>query len=1005
MRDKFQNISKFILRHKGISFIVIMVLCLGCFAVPKIFAQPQAIRSVEIYSEKLDYSKKEPGAWKVEKSAKWVGKGEAEITFDVDTIMKSNSKYTDVLFVLDVSGSMNGDKLERVKTDTIQLIESLLSNGNNRAGLITFESSSQIVTDFISDKDELISMVNDLSTLGATNYYQAFINVDSILKNYVKKDDRDCIVLFLTDGSPNVEIPNEEAQYNYLKSQYPFVKINGIQYEMGDTVLEPIKKVSDNQFLADMEILNNVLFEASVSPVTYDSFEITDYIDTNYFYVESEKDIKVSQGSVIFDKTNQKFTWNIDNLNSGSKAKMTINAKLKDAYIGEGGFYPTNEKEEIKSKIDEYEEDEVSTKTPVLADNYRVIYDGNAPSGCKVEGVPEEKQYSVFDTVAISDAVPKCEGYQFKGWKITTENVKKVNDDYFTMPEEDVKILGTWSKLDLNKSMEGEVRENLTLYKQVKKDYEENNGAKKYTGSTETFNGNQDVYYYYGENPNNNILFGGFCWRMYRTTDTGGVKMIYNGKPDSDGKCLDKNSSIGTSSFNSHSSSLSDAGYMYNKRYDSKRREIVERTILLSRESLSTSYYYADGIEFGVSSDKMFNLIEPYKIDSKDNYYDLVGKYTFASDVKETTKNSVYYIIGVRGSFMYAIKLSSDVPTVTLANTSYYFADSLVDDGTGKQILDSTTFKEVKRIEWYDSYADYKCKYYCETLECANIYYVTSTSEEDFKAVNIANDYVYGNAFTYDEVTGEYILSGEKHNFWNFEGNIDKLSNAHYTCFNTTGRCKVLSYIYNSSFETPYYINLENGTSIEKALDEMLYDDNVNTTDSMIKAYIDTWYADNLVQYTDYLEDAVWCNDRRMSNKSSNGWNPNGGSTETDLDFIFSSNISSLTCPNRNDRFTVNVENGNGALTYPVGLVTFSEYFLGSDYLQDGNFWTLSPSRYDNLSVSVRYFGTRNKGSSPFSRYGVRPSISLRSGIGYYAGDGSVDRPYVIDMDLDNIAK
>ena len=36
----------------------------------------------------------------------------------------------------------------------------------------------------------------------------------------------------------------------------------------------------------------------------------------------------------------------------------------------------------------------------------------------------------------------------------------------------------------------------------------------------------------------NNVLFAGQCWQMIRTTDTGGVKMIYNGEAE-DGKCLD----------------------------------------------------------------------------------------------------------------------------------------------------------------------------------------------------------------------------------------------------------------------------------------------------------------------------------------------------------------------------------------------------------------------------------------------------------------------------------
>ena len=37
------------------------------------------------------------------------------------------------------------------------------------------------------------------------------------------------------------------------------------------------------------------------------------------------------------------------------------------------------------------------------------------------------------------------------------------------------------------------------------------------------------VYYYRGAVENNNVLFNNICWKVVRTTDTGGVKLIYNG--------------------------------------------------------------------------------------------------------------------------------------------------------------------------------------------------------------------------------------------------------------------------------------------------------------------------------------------------------------------------------------------------------------------------------------------------------------------------------------------
>ena len=310
---------------------------------------------------------------------------------------------------------------------------------------------------------------------------------------------------------------------------------------------------------------------------------------------------------------------------------MTIKAKLKEEFIGEGGYYPTNKHEEINSKLEEVIEEIDSPKTPVLADNYKVIYEGNEPEGCKIEGVPEAKNHSVFDTVGISEVEPVCEGYQFKGWDITTKDVVQVNDDYFIMPGEDVVIKANWSKLSITKAPEGTVKESLTLYKQVKADANDSTKyAKKYTGSTETFNGNEEVYYYYGAAANNNVIFGDYCWKIVRTTDTGGVKLLYNGVPSEDGKCANTgnasqltkeqmNTSGVSVAFNKSSSSPADVGYMNNTRYTYNSKSMTSSKTILSNSSMSTStsYYYSDNYEYRGSSYYMNTPTQYTWIDNK----------------------------------------------------------------------------------------------------------------------------------------------------------------------------------------------------------------------------------------------------------------------------------------------------------------------------------------------------------------------------------------------------
>ena len=454
------KIKRFVQEHtKEVVVFSIFVVAVSIFFVGNAFAALTPTKSVIITSRNTSYEDNEPGSWQVEKSGKWVSKGKARVTFDVDTSLMTEDRDTDIIMVLDISGSMSGDKLDRVKQDSTELIESLLSNQNNQVALITFDTSSTIVSDFTNDKVALINQINSLQYTGSTNYYQALVNVDTILQDYQKTNNKEVIVLFLTDGYPNVDTPNQIAQYEYLKSEYPYITVNGIQYEMGDTILNPIKEISDNQFFADMETLNNVLFDASVAPIPYEEFQIVDYIDNRYFTLESENDITVSQGEVKLEEENgkQKITWTIDYFNSGRDAKLTMDLNLHEDLIGQGGIYPTNEREEILSSIQGQEENVNSTLTPVLADNYQVIYDGNAPDGCTVSNVPNSLNYSVFDTVSITEEQPSCAGYQFKGWEIVNKDITRVGEDYFIMPEENVTIRAEWSKVTIAKSMDGTV--------------------------------------------------------------------------------------------------------------------------------------------------------------------------------------------------------------------------------------------------------------------------------------------------------------------------------------------------------------------------------------------------------------------------------------------------------------------------------------------------------------------------------------------------------------------
>ena len=199
-----------------------------------------------------------------------------------------------------------------------------------------------------------------------------------------------------------------------------------------------------------------------------------------------------------------------------------------------------------------------------------------------------------------------------------------------------------------------------------------------------------------------------------------------------------------------------------------------------------------------------------------------------------------------------------------------------------------------------------------------------------------------------------------------------------------------------------------------------------NTVDSTIKRVVDTWYKTNIIDkgYGNAVSDTLFCNDRSISGKEITGWANDTGlgygtnvtaygatartgvwNSETTL------SLPTFKCPQKNDAFTVNDTNtGNGALTYPVGLITADEivaagsgkyaipnsnYYL---YNPSSYYWSLSPfAMYSNGIVYVFRVSTSGYLSSHYVNVGVAvtPVINLSAEyVKTLRGTGTMGDPY-----------
>lgn len=1112
-----------------ISFLGIFTICVLILFISNSFAVEVPVETTSFTSSDINYDSGESGAWKITRTASWISKNKAKVVYDLKTNPSETSLPVDYILVVD--GSLNEhDASFSAPLKTLLNNMHHYNNINNRVAVIGFNDKAEILTDFTNDETGTNTVLdNFLSTSAHANkeisYYAAFKALSEFMENYTSDGANIIKVIFVTDGKPVIDSPKEISLYQDLKEKYPELSVLGIQYSMGNEVVDAVKNVSDAQVVADKDnawdVIPNIYL--GYENDNYDSFVFDDYFKAP-FTVDK---VETTRGVATID-SEYSVEWNLNDSSqfvAGASARMTVYFNVSNEYTV-GDIIPISDTTIVNYSFAGGEKQDSDTNSPTLATGFKVNYDSNAPSGCVVSNMPSSDVVGIYNIVRPTTVVPKCSGYIFKGWKLTTSNVIINNDGSFTMPYKEVTYKATWAKASLNKSAEGTIAEKATLYGVLRDEVSNGGVAKEYTGKHQDSvdgSGSSKIYYYTASNDTdgttvlskNNVVFAGMCWQMIRTTDTGDVRMIYNGEVDSNDGCgtdrknhpnysgieeitlnakhkystdysynktlkkfkvagdlvtvdtsnpssligtytclnshkavscstlyqvlyvkdskiyaaaiksSDDYNSIGSSVFNNVYGYNSEMGYMYNDNYPGNTYEISN--IEIKKEQIDPNSLFCTAVTYDAST-KAYSCSGTsfpfWEIGGDEPAKLLIHNYVLLSDDSSVAR----YMIGVNiddvaNPYYYYIELTDG----QIMDDFYVYGDgyTINDDGTYK-ITNPTL---ITKRDFYYSYSDYKGKYFGEDLQIKEGNY-NSTSYDGYKNGGLINtnrvsslfynlssggsslttsnyqSYLafspiskipkFSSSVTYSN--GKYKLSGTVTNIGLYDtSNISKINNTHYTCFTAGDECSSVYYVYYANGNYVYSIKLNNGENIFGALVNMFNSSATNSKDSIIKQLVESWYAHSLSNYTSYLSDTVYCNDRSI--KSLGGFNPSGGSLYSPLTFNGTSNTS-LLCSNEADRFSVS--NSVAPLKYPIGLLSGAEANLfGNNKVRasGSKYWLMSPSSLTGTSIGqfvVEATGTLNSTVSINSSNYIRPVITLKGSLTLVSGDGSVTSPYVV---------
>ena len=392
-----------------------------------------------------------------------------------------------------------------------------------------------------------------------------------------------------------------------------------------------------------------------------------------------------------------------------------------------------------------------------------------------------------------------------------------------------------------------------------------------------------------------------------------------------------------------------------------------------SVSSTYQAYYFTYGTGYTANGSK-FNLTgTAVTADTYANSYSsLVGKYFVSSSASSNGSSTA-------GTMKTTTNLSSVYYVVSATSSSYTYKQITSNKNTTEALLASTE-------------DDYGTSYY-------------------FRGA-VKNNYVQfaNKCWRIVRVNGDGSIKLVLHN--------DNTSSSSSPCAasnnsTTAAFARYSGSTYNTAFNSSYNDNAYVGFMYGTAGSSDYASTHANTNKSDILKNLETWYNNNLKTYESKLADTIWCND-----KSTVSGGLGYGTNATDYgayNRLASTKQPTLKCPNDNNggklsKFTVDdTTNGNGNLTYKIGLLTADEiafagsisgYYNRSTYLQENTgtiwWWSLSPYIFDGDYAFVWRVGSGRLDYDYVYGYdGLRPAISLISSTSV-TGNGTSDNPYVV---------
>ncbi|WP_216360696.1 VWA domain-containing protein [Methanofervidicoccus sp. A16] len=170
---------------------------------------------------------------------------------DIREKVRKRKILTNILFVVDASGSMGVmRRMEAVKGAILSILMDAYQK-RNRVGMITFRGKdAEVVLPFTSSVELAERCLRDIPTGGRTPLSKAFLKSYEVVKGAIRRDpDIVPMVIFISDFKPNVSVAKDYLEEIYQVCER-FVE-EGINVILIDTEVDSFVKIGIGKRIAE----------------------------------------------------------------------------------------------------------------------------------------------------------------------------------------------------------------------------------------------------------------------------------------------------------------------------------------------------------------------------------------------------------------------------------------------------------------------------------------------------------------------------------------------------------------------------------------------------------------------------------------------------------------------------------------------------------------------------------------------------------------------------------